>query len=159
MDSCAFYPPQKLEKEASNRLFDLYDKGKLDIEVPYGVVYELSKLNHPVSNKLLDKVHTVPVTLTSEEYHQMRDIQQVLFSDKRDLQPNDKIDIENVFEAIKHGCAFFVTCDKRHILSKAHELYERFHLQVMCPSDSLKRIETYISNPNAFYSQLFKDHP
>ena len=158
MDSCAFYPPQEPDKKASKRLFDLYDEDKISIEIPYGVKDELSKLKHTVRKKMLDKTYTIRVPLTSKEEIEWQDVKQILFGDRSDLRPNDVMDINNVFEAQKYGCVFFVTCDKRHILSKASLLFARFRLQVMSPSQCLRVIEEYLAKEPAYYSDLFKYH-
>lgn len=160
MDSCAFYPAVSTERQATNRLLDLYDMfDDVCITVPWSVLIETHTLRESIRNKITSKLYTRRVSLTPPEISEKHMIRQILFGDRTDLAPNDLADIEHVFEAQKYRAAFFVTVDRKHILSKAHELYERFRLQVMSPTECLKRIEPFLLSAEAFYSDLFKDHP
>lgn len=136
-DTCAFHPPVPKEKEASDRLLDLEEKEGIEIIIPFGTYNELPNRLAKFRSKMIS---TNKVPLVDEEEKVKLEISTILFSNKPQLQPNEATDIDNLFEALKYGCTFFVTFDKKHILSRSLDLQKRFNLRVASPSECLKYI-------------------
>jgi len=144
IDSCAFNPPVESEKNAILELFKLEEEGKIVIEIPYEVENELSKAPLWIARRRLGKIFTIPVGLTEGEKKTKCEIRNLLFN-KQNLRQNEVNDVTHIFEAQKYGARYFVTMDKKHILSKAIEIEKRFGMKMVMPSRCLKEIEEWFA--------------
>lgn len=57
----------------------------------------------------------------------------------REILP-DREDADHVFQAIKAGLDYFITCDKRTILAYASQIESRFPIRLRLPSDLVKEL-------------------
>jgi hypothetical protein len=143
-DSCTFHAPQEAEKEAMCGLLKFKEEGIIVGIISYKVDRELSRAPSRIARKRVYKIYTIPLNLTEEEREIKTEIRRLLFSDRQSLKTNEMNDVDNVFEAQKYGCRYFVTLDNKHILSKGKYIKKRFHLIVVTPSECLREIKEYI---------------
>lgn len=162
LDSTAYFPTELLERVATVRLIELeQEHDALSILIPWFVQEDTATL--PVNIKryieryLESKISTIPIAHKKEEMNRKQLIQSILFKNQ-ELGPNDRADIDHVFEAQTYRAVFFVTCD-RNTLSKAPLLFKHFKLQVMSPSRCLHILEDYLLKDGVHYTDLFKNHP
>lgn len=137
-DTCAFWPPQPDEKKAVCRLKELETQRFINIEMPHSVEEELMRAPCKIPQETVGRIFTIPVGLNMEEQNIKNRIRKILFPKKSELTKSDQNDITHIFEAQKYGCDFFVTVDKRHILSKAEILESQIGVQVLSPTKCLK---------------------
>ena len=142
-DSCGFYPPQASEKLATKKLLILWENSIINIIISYMCEKELSKAPPIVAKMRLTQIYTMPVTMIDNEKEIKKEIKNILFNNKAVLKNNDINDIGNIFEAQKYGCRLFVTLDKKHIISKKKEIYNRFGMKVVMPSECILEIIEY----------------
>lgn len=143
-DSCAFNPPQETEKTAMDELEKIItDTEDITIEIPYSVKKELSKAPKWIQKKIALSIYTLPQNLTDEEKKTQHGIQFLLFGAQQNLNQNQINDTIHIFEAQKYGCRFFVTLDKKHILSKGINIEKRFSLRPITPSECLKIVKKF----------------
>ena len=148
VDSCAFHPPVDIEKAAMDELWKLEEEKKINkLEIGEATEEEMKKAPPQFQNRVNSRI-CAGVELTSlQERQRKREIADVLFpgKTKTQLTSGDKRDIQNIFVASQWHYYFFVTYDKRHIVSKAEIIMGRFRLRVVTPSQCLKEIKKIIS--------------
>ncbi len=163
MDSSTYYPADLRERVAAVRIFELEKQNEaLSIVIPWSIQEDTLLLPVGIKNyieKYIEsQICTIPVAFTDEEQRQKQLIRYILYGD-RDLNPGEEIDIDRIFEALAYHAAFFVTVDKKHIFSKAHQFLQHFKLQVMSPSQCLPIVEQYLKKKQANYADLYKKNP
>ncbi len=145
-DANSFCPPQDDEKKAMSEIEKMIDQiENVMIEIPYSVKKEVSLAPKWIRTKITQTIYTLPVTLTDKEIRIKEEIQILLFGNQVNLSQNQVNDIIHIFEAQKYGCRFFVTLDKKHILSKGVEIEKRFILKVVNPTEYLHILKIFFS--------------
>jgi hypothetical protein len=147
IDSCAFDPKYAPEDIASERLFQLYEAGVINLTISHSNVKELEHPNVPsaVKREANTKIYTIKVQLTEAELVLKEQILDFLAGNGR----RDKMlqDAEHVFEAQKYG-KFFVTTDKG-ILKRKIELGKLCGVVVLLPGEMLRLIEAHAEPEDA----------
>ena len=146
VDSCAIYPPQTHDKRAMEQLRALESEEKINkLEISEGKEEEMKKVPSLLRNWVRDRIVSGDAISTYDEVLKIKEIKYTLFPQKSKLTASDKIDVRNVFNAWKNKeFSFFVTCDKKHILSKADILWEMYRVKVVTPVECLKEITNII---------------
>ncbi|NWH04682.1 hypothetical protein [Desulfobacter latus] len=139
IDSCAFDPKYMPEDLASERLFQLYNAGEINLVISHSNMKEIEHPNVPpvVKMEADAKIYTIEVELSEAELILKEQILNLLAGNGR----RDKMlqDSEHVFEAQKYG-KFFVTTDKG-ILKRRVKLAQLCGILVVLPSEMLHLIE------------------
>ena len=136
IDSCAFDPKNPPEEqEAALKIFEMGDKGFLDIGIAYSTEKEIEHPKTPmwVKQKALELIYTVEVGLNEYEKRLLAEIGRVLVRNGKSR--NHKNDAKHIFEAQKYG-AHFITTDDR-VLRKASQLQNLCSIRVFKPSEFL----------------------
>lgn len=146
VDSCAIYPPQANDKKAMEQLRSLESEEKINkLEITEGTEEEMKKVPSILRNWVRDRIVSGDAISTIDEVLKLKEIKYMLFPQKGRLTKSDNIDARNVFNAWKNKeYSFFVTCDKKHILSKADILWEMYRVKVITPVECLKEITNII---------------
>lgn len=145
-DTNTFYPPQASEKKAMSEIEAIYNQLEdIMIEIPHSVQQELKKAPKWIQSKI-SPIYTIKYSLTEEQRKILSEIRLILFPNHMGLKQNEENDAVHIYEAQKYCCQYFVTLDKKHILSKKSELKKRFHLYVITPSECLDIIATHLRN-------------
>lgn len=139
-DTCAFHPPQATEKAVVRKLKELERAGLVHIEFSFATEREAMKAPGKVPGETVGRLYTLEVGLNSQEAATRTRIRALVFANKTRLTPGDENDVTHLFEAQKYGHAFFVTVDRKHILSKAKGLREQFGIRVVSPSECLQAL-------------------
>lgn len=138
IDSCAFDPKYTPEDIASERLFQLYEAGEINLVISHSNIKELEHPNVPpaVKREANAKIYTIKVQLAEAELILKEQIWDLLAGNGR----RDKMrqDAEHIFEAQKYG-RFFVTTDKG-ILKRKAELGQLCSVIVLLPGEMLRLI-------------------
>jgi len=145
IDSCAFDPKYSPEDKASQKIFGIYESGKILLTISHSTLKELQHPNVPneVKREAQSKIYTINVQLVQEELQLKEKILDVLAGNGK--RENMTQDADHIFEAQKYG-KFFVTTDKG-ILKKKVELNQLCGVIVILPSEILSLIESY-AQPN-----------
>jgi len=144
-DANSFYPPQEKEKIAMTELEKIiYRTEDITLEIPYSVRNELSKAPKWIQTKISQSIYTLPRNLVDEEKKTQREILLLLFGTLQNLKGNQINDAIHIFEAQKYGCRYFVTLDKKHILSKRTDIEKRFNLKIVTPSECLEIVKKLV---------------
>lgn len=144
VDACACYPPQDNEKLAMDKLFKLMYEEKVSLVAPYAAQNELDNAPRIVDYKRKPFVYTINMGVQNpKEYKDKIEVRRLLFGDKGVLKRNEINDIANLCEAIREGVRYFVTTDKKHILSKASRIGEKYKVLVVLPSEMLSEVKEY----------------
>ncbi|MBN1526389.1 MAG: hypothetical protein JW919_02245 [Candidatus Omnitrophica bacterium] len=142
VDSCAIYPPEACDKKAMEQLRSLEKEEKINkLEITQGTEEEMKKVPLLLKDWVKDRIVSDDAVSTINEILKIKEIKNVLFPQKMQLTRGDKIDVRNIFNAQKNReYSFFVTCDKKHILSKADTIWNMYHVKAVSPSDCLREI-------------------
>lgn|GEM_PF-2781242 len=143
LDSCAFYPPQKDQKLARNKLWEFEDKGLIKImEIAEATNEEIERAPKKLRKRIERESRMINCDSieSREDRETLSEIEKLLFSNKQNLADNEKRDARNIFCAKKMGCNLFVTVDHCHILKKAEIIRERFGFRVVTPTQCVKII-------------------
>jgi hypothetical protein len=143
LDSCAFYPPQKDQKLARNKLWEFEDKGLIKtMEIAEATNEEIERAPKKLKKRIEreSRIINCDSIETKEDRETLNEIEKLLFSNKQKLADNEKRDARNIFCAKKMGCDLFVTVDNCHILKKAEIIKERFRFRVVMPTQCVKII-------------------
>lgn len=138
IDSCAFYPPQKDEKLAIDKLFALDEDGIIQLQIVEATDEEMQKAPSKLRDRVNSRIFALDKIGTQEERERLADIKRLLFPQGGILNDNEERDVRNLFCAKKYGCCIFVTVDKNHILTKASLIKEQFKMEVVTPTQCLE---------------------
>ena len=138
IDSCAFWPPQQEEKIAAGRLFDLEEEGHITLEIGKATEEEMKKVpNKKLMGRVVSRMVSMTMPTATQDIITYAEIKELLFPGKEILTGGEENDVSNLFHAQDSGASMFVTVDKRHILSKAHLIKQRFAMSVVSPTQCL----------------------
>jgi len=140
IDSCAFYPPIADEKQAMERLWELDAQGIIQLEIAEATDEEMMNAPPRFRDRVNSRFYSRDMADTSEEQKRISEIQKILFPGKMQLADNDKVDVRNIFVATKYAIDFFVTFDKKHLISKAELIKNDLNVQVLTPIQCVDRI-------------------
>jgi hypothetical protein len=135
IDSCAFDPSDPLEFSASEKIFELQNKGMVLLEVPFAVDEEISHPNTPLAKKAkaLGLIHSIKVEFNHDEVKKLRQIKQVLTgAGKKENYRNDSL---HLLESSRY-CQHFITTDNM-ILKKRSLLEPICGIKLFKPSEFL----------------------
>jgi len=146
VDSCAFWAPIKSEQDAMKKLLELETKdiiiNGLDLAEPTEEEQERAGTPSVIRKQTSGRIIAVPSCDTSEDRQVWQDIRNTLFKDKAELTRSDLTDINNIYTAWYYPeYTYFITYDKKHILSKAQLIRERFRIQCVTPKECLTLVE------------------
>jgi len=133
LDSCAFDPKYEPEHEAALKLFNMYEKGLLLLEIAHSVEKEIVHPNTPswVKKRAKKMIYTIEVGLTEREMQLFYKIRNILKGDGKVKNVHE--DSIHIFEAQKYG-SYFITTDKR-ILNKRFELCKLCSITILLPTE------------------------
>jgi hypothetical protein len=140
LDSCAFDPKYAPEAKASLELFELYEMGKVLLQIAHSIQKEIGHPNTPASVKTeaQNLIFTMEVWLTPSELVILRKIEAILAGNGK--IENISQDARHVFEAQKYG-SYFITTDTG-ILNRAPALRICCGVEIVRPSEFLAIVET-----------------
>jgi hypothetical protein len=132
IDSCAFDPKYEPEATASAEILRLADAGHFQLNVAHSTQKEIDHPNTPdsVKRRAAERIYTLEVELTQDEYRLRADIQSILAGNGQ--LENVAQDAKHVFEAQKYG-GYFITTDRR-ILDRAEQLKKLCGISILKPS-------------------------
>lgn len=145
LDACAFWAPTEVERKAVDRLFELEESKA----IPHMLISRVTRdeldsmpswARAYVRERCESRIWSWTGTEELEQRKKLARVQDVLFTDRPTLKKNEQRDVVNVFEAKEGGATFFVTCDKRDILSKQDEIRRELNLSVASPSECLDEV-------------------
>lgn len=144
-DSSAFWPPQENEKLAVEKLLYLFEQHEVDFSIPEAVLEETGRAPQHIRKMAHAHIYNYDVFHTSTEQRELLEVQRMLFDTKVNLSKSDINDVRNLQSARKYSCTYFVTFDKRHILSKRDEIKSKLGVQVVTPSECLNKMQEYLA--------------
>ena len=147
IDSCGYHPAEKSEQAAVSELLKLWEEKKIIRINSQKVHEELSGAPMPLRRERFGALtFTSNLGHLDDDQKQLkRDIRELLFGKKPRLEKNERNDVDIIFDAINNLAGYLVTYDKKHLLSKAAEIYERFNMQVVTPSECLRQVQDWFA--------------
>ena len=145
-DTCAFWPPDAVEREAALELLALLDPCHIPVEKTQAVDEELNQAParvRRIANELTC-LTSYDMFNTEKERRDLLKVQRMLFGTRADLRTGDLNDARNLLCSSKYSHTFFVTFGKRHLLSKGSEIRARLNLEVVTPSQCLALIKDFL---------------
>lgn len=147
-DTCAFHPPIPNERKATDDILSLVEAEEIPLALPRRVDKELMRAPSFVRAKALVLPFTRELSPSSSDQEREKLVGEILFPGLQHLKPNQINDVDNVAEAKKYDCCYFVTFDKKDILSKAPEILQKLNMHVVSPSKCLRIIKEWLEqNP------------
>ena len=139
LDTCAFDPKYAPEDEAANEIWSLYENETLLLILAHSNQREIDHPNTPgwVKKQAQSMIFTLDAALNPEEREKQAYIISLLKGNSTSDRHLD--DALHIFQASKYG-GYFLTTDKR-ILKLAQSIFDCCSVQVMKPSDALRRIK------------------
>lgn len=80
----------------------------------------------------------------SSEKRELAEVERLLFGTAQNLSRGKINDARNLLAAKKYSCTYFVTFDKKHILSKREEIKSSLGFEVVTPSECLEKLQAYL---------------
>lgn len=141
LDSCAFDPKYSPEDEASRRLHEFSQKGKLIVNIVHSTQKEIEHPNTPscVKRQANNFSYTKETYLEDTDRKRKAQIVKILAGNGNPGRVAK--DAEHIFEADKYG-DYFITTDNR-ILKKKEELKRICSLNISKPSQLLEIMTVY----------------
>ncbi len=143
-DTCAFWPPQESEKLAAKALLALIEQHKVEFSIPQAVLEETGRAPNRVREMAHAHIFNYDMFNTPEEQRELLEVQRMLFGTRERLSQGEINDARNLTCSKKYSCTYFVTFDKKHILSKRDEIRSKLGFQVVTPSECLDRMREYL---------------
>jgi len=143
VDSCGFWAPESKESKAFKRLKELEATGVIKLlEISSATDKEQDQIGTPPAiRKQSSNCIIAPFECSAYEERQIKkDIRNALFKNKLQLTVSDEVDIKNIYTAWYFRYFYFVTYDKRHILSKANIIWDKFRVRCVTPAECLNSI-------------------
>ena len=144
IDSCVFNPPQEDEKDAMKKLWELDEKGIIQLDIGEATEEEMLKAPAKLKDRVNSRIYALDKIGTQGEMNRLIELRRLLFPNKAVLDEGDERDVRNLFCAHKYGCDMFVTVDKKDILSKAKLIKENFGVESISPKQCLKIVRERI---------------
>lgn len=148
VDSCAFGPCDTIERKAIEELQKLEIAGRINpLEIAEATEGEQEQIGTPPVIRKQSSGRVIAATpdcISYEQWQKRRDIRNILFGNKLQLTNSDEIDINNIYTAWHHKYSYFVTYDKKHILSKAGMIWKKFQVRCVTPQGCLKAVTELI---------------
>ena len=143
-DSSGFSPPIKEEKLAAQKLLVLIEEYQVQFSIPEAVLEETSRAPDSVKKIAQAQIYDYDLFSTQDDQRELSEVKMMLFESVTDLAPGKVNDARNLLCAKKYGCSYFVTFDKKHILSKRVEIKSRLGFEVVTPGECLKKLLAYL---------------
>lgn len=143
-DSCGFFPPVRDEKLAAEELLTLIEEHRVPFSIPEAVLEETSRAPNSVKKIAHAQIHDCDLFSTQEEQRELSEVKIMLFGTVGGISSGKVNDARNLLCAKKNGCTYFVTFDKKHILSKRAEIRSKLGLEVVTPSECLGKLLAYL---------------
>lgn len=144
VDACAFHPPVKEEKQAMLELLMLEEKGKIQLKIAKSTEEELMNAPHNMQKHRFNRIIAYPFIESDEEKRTLIEIESTLFPNRKNIRNGERSDAEHIFCAHKYGCRYFITYDKRHILSKRDMLLKKWNIIAVTPVEGLDYVREEI---------------
>jgi predicted nucleic acid-binding protein len=140
-DGCGLAPPVESEKRAVEELLTLIKQHEVVCDVPESAAEEMER--HTRAKQIVGRriVACDVFDVRSEQFHE---VQEILFGTKTELSEGEINDVRILLNAKHYLCTYFVTFDKKHILSKRDEIRARLGFEVVTPSECLDRLREYL---------------
>lgn len=125
------------------RVIELAELRQLSIVMPASVKDEIEHPHTPVEVKrrAARLIFTLKVQLTSDEKRRSKAVRAILQGNAKAGQ-HDR-DALHLFEAMKYGCGYFITNDKR-LISRADELRTVLsYLEITTPAQFLETVDSF----------------
>ena len=139
-DACGLGPPEESEKQAVEELLALIDEHEVQCDIPEDVAGEVDQ-HRRAREKRRGRIISCNPQIGGKWF---LEVQRILFGTKTDLSPNEINDVRILLNAYHHLCSYFVTFDKKHILSKRDEIKARLGFEVVTPSECLAILREYL---------------
>jgi predicted nucleic acid-binding protein len=143
-DSCGFSPPIEDEKIAAEKLLALIEINKIQFSIPEAVLEETSRAPESVKKIAQAQIYNYDLFTTQDEQRELLEVKVMLFGTATDISPGKVNDARNLVCAKKYSCTYFVTFDKKHILSKRVEIKSKLGFEVVTPSECLEKLLAYL---------------
>ena len=162
LDTCALCPPKQEDKNAIVKLFELEDAGKIEkMEIAEATEEELAKLNK-IPNELKNRIDGMIICLakahTQNERSQIKQMETLLFPNKKNLSISDSRDVLILFTAFKYGHTHLITANTKHFIEndKSKKLFNLFKIKTMTPDNCLKDVSEHLIWYNAHSEKMAK---
>jgi predicted nucleic acid-binding protein len=143
-DSCGFMPPVKTEKLAVENLLNLIEEYQVDFSIPEAVLEETEQAPDRVRKLTHAHIFDYDLFNTQDEQRELLEVKKMLFVKVTNLSKGKINDARNLLCAKKYGCTYFVTFDRKHILSRRSEIKQKLGFEVVTPSECLQELLKYI---------------
>lgn len=143
-DSSGFWPPIKDEQSASKKLLKLIEKYQIDCSIPEAVQEETSLAPDSVKKLAHAQIYNLDLFNTQGEQQELSEIKIMLFGTVNNLPMGKTNDARILLCAKKYNCTYFVTFDKKHILTKRIEIKSMLGFEVVTPSECLEKLNAYL---------------
>ncbi|MEA3351423.1 MAG: type II toxin-antitoxin system VapC family toxin [Chloroflexota bacterium] len=143
-DSCAFFPPVKEEKLATEKLLTLIEERQIQFSIPEAVLEETSRAPDRVRKIAHAQIYDYDLFTTQDEQRELSEVKIMLFKTIDGISQGNVNDARNLLCAKKYGSTYFVTFDKKHILSKRVEIKSKLGFEVVTPRECLEKLLAYL---------------
>ncbi len=143
-DSCGFSPPDKDEKLAAEKLLALIEKHQVQFSIPEAVLEETSRAPDSVKKIAHAQIYDYDLFTTQDEQRELSEVKTMLFGTARGISSGKVNDARNLLCAKKYSCTYFVTFDKKHILSKRVKIKSKLGFEAVTPSECLEKLLAYL---------------
>jgi len=143
-DSCGFSPPVKNEKLAVDKLLILIEEYQVQFSIPEAVWEETNRAPNSVKKIAHAQIYDYDLFTTQEEKQELWEVKIMLFGTVAGLSSGKVNDARNLLCAKKHNCTYFVTFDKKHILSRRVEIKSKLGFEAVTPSECLGILHAYL---------------
>jgi len=137
-------PPVASEKQAAQELRNLIEKHQVRFDIPEAVYEETDHASDRVRKMAHCRIINYDMFTTLKEKREFIEVQRLIFGITENLSQGKINDVRNLLNAKKHCCTYFVTFDKKHILSKRSEIKSELGFEVVRPSECLERLQDYL---------------
>jgi hypothetical protein len=139
-DACGLGPPEESEKQALEELLALIDQHEVQCDIPEDVAGEVDR-HKRAREKRRGRIVSCNPQIGAKRF---LEVQRILFGAKANLSPNEINDVQILLNAYHHLCGYFVTFNKRHILSKRDEIKSTLGFDAVTPSECLAILRGYL---------------
>ncbi|MBI9045047.1 MAG: type II toxin-antitoxin system VapC family toxin [Anaerolineaceae bacterium] len=143
-DSCGFSPPIMEEKLATEKLLTLIEEHQVQFSIPEAVLEETNRAPDSVKKIAQAQIYDYDLFTTQGEQRELSEVKIMLFQTVDGISLGKVNDARILLCAKKYGCTYFVTFDKKHILSKRIEIKSKLGFEVVTPSECLEKLLTYL---------------
>lgn len=91
------------------------------------------------------QIYNCDLFTTQDEQKELSEVKTMLFGAVDDLSLGKTNDARNLLCAKKYSCTYFVTFDKKHILSRHIEIKAKLGFEVVTPSECLEKLHAYLN--------------